>query len=164
MQLSSCYCSLALKPTSHSNYFLQLPDSYFCTPVLDLHRCKKVSFKNNNTDTVYDTCSRIQEKLFIASPTCVFLFFRQQPIDVLFLHCQFALSLPFWLPSNGLRDPIAQRCAFTHPDSDSQLANEFCFFYSLEAQSKHFLYFLSKAPCSKKKVINSTEINWYAVA
>lgn len=60
---------------------------------------------------------------------CVFLFFFfQTPLDVLFLQCQFAPSLPFWLPSNGPRDLIGQGCAFGHLGSDSQLANEFCVF------------------------------------
>lgn len=67
-------------------------------------------------------------RLFIASTTCMSFFFfsRHQAIDVLFLQCQFAPSLPpFWLPSNGPRALIGQGCAFGHPDSDSQLPNEF---------------------------------------
>lgn len=65
-------------------------------------------------------------RLFIASPACVFLFFRHQPIDVLFLQCRFTAALPLWLPSNEPRDLIGQGCAFGHLGPESQLVNKFC--------------------------------------
>lgn len=88
---------------------------------------QNVSFISNNKVEILYTIG--SSRLFIASPTCVsFFFFFQTPLDVLFLQCQFAPSLPFWLPSNGPRDLIGQGCAFGHLGSDSQLANEFCVF------------------------------------
>lgn len=75
--------------------------------------------------TVHDTCSSLQEAIYSLTNMCVFLFFpRHQATDVLFLQCQFAPSLSFWLPSNGPRDLIGQGYAFGHLDCDSPLANE----------------------------------------
>lgn len=82
-----------------------------------------------SADAVHNANSMLLEAIYSLFNMCVFLFFsRRQLIDLLFLQCQFATALPFWLPSNESRDLIGQGCAFRHPGSDSQLANDFCAF------------------------------------
>lgn len=94
---------------------------------------------NNKVKILYWTPDPGSRRLFIASPTCVSFFFFQTPVDVLFLQCQFAPSLPFWLPSNGTRNLIGQGCAFGHLGSDSQMANEFCVFVHCRQRTKDLI-------------------------
>lgn len=111
--------------------------SYLCAIQAGFVLMQHVSFVSKKRNQIlYRIPISSSRGLFIAWPICVSFFFSESSLLMCYFYNQFALSLPFWLPSNGPRDLIGQGYAFEHLDSESSLANEFCVFRSQEAASR----------------------------